>query len=52
VFKLVNLFTEESYLYYEALIEELQRMYRHEDGAVLEYFVLDIGCRLRAWWDR
>lgn len=52
VMLLMNLFTEESLVYYEQMLLVLQKMYLPEDERDLKYFVLDIGCKLRSWWER
>ena len=50
VFKLMNLLTGESLLYYEIFLKELQKNFNKKDRAHMELFVLDVGCQLEAWW--
>jgi hypothetical protein len=49
---LMNLFTEEGLTYYEKMLSWLMAKYNEETGKKLDWFVLDIGCRLAAWWEK
>ena len=53
---LMNLFTEEGLSYYEKMLEWLAERYVADCSAAgekpqLDWFVLDIGCRIAAWWE-
>lgn len=53
--KCINLFTEENFAYYEQLLAVVIREYgvcSPVEEAGLKWFIVDIGCKLKDYWQR